>query len=138
MRSSYFANFTRSWLEGCSKLGRSLHEVGSKFVRSWTEVCTKFVQSWPGLRTKLTGTYVRILYEVAKLNTKWPRTSNEVVPNFEQSSPRTSYEVFQRSLLQHEDIFSVQYMNVIPYSVYSVCAQCMKFSHMETLDHMII
>ena len=80
------------------------------------------------------------MYEVAKLNTKWPRTSNEVVPNFEQSSPRTSYEVFQRSLLQHEDIFSAQYMNVLRYmnifrmrTMYEILA----YGNFRPYDHIV-
>ncbi len=34
MRSSYVANFERSWLEVRSKLGRSSFQVGPKFFRS--------------------------------------------------------------------------------------------------------
>ena len=45
MRSLYFANFERSWLEVRSKLDRSSFEVGSKFVRSWAEVHSKLRRS---------------------------------------------------------------------------------------------
>ncbi len=41
MRSSYFANFERSWLEVRTKLARTSYEVGLKFVR----VGPKFLRS---------------------------------------------------------------------------------------------
>ena len=49
MRSSYFANFTRSWLKVRLKLDRKLHEVRSKLAQTSYKVdlhvCTHFKQS---------------------------------------------------------------------------------------------
>ena len=63
------------------------HEVGSKFVQSWAEVCTKLARSLFEVGPKLhevRSKLARTLYEV---DSHVPTHSNEVVPNFERSSP---------------------------------------------------
>ena len=60
MRSSYFANFERSWLEARTKLARSLYEVGSKFVQSWAEVHSKLVRSGLEVGPKFVRSWLKV------------------------------------------------------------------------------
>ena len=66
MRSSYFANFTRSWLKVRLKLDRKLHKVRSKLAQTSYKVdlhvCTHFEQS---------GLKIRMQSFPAKFTSKW-------------------------------------------------------------------